>query len=242
MSFLLILTGFVLTEFIIGANNLQDKNVMSEEIFGKMSWSVAETTPEQLKRRITKKKIETFNYHRVGSDPEDPDYKIGIGDYDFIDLNNDGSYELVFTDDMSGRGFYAIKVVQRIEQGYKIHYGIGGFNEAEISDIVVDLNKDGIKEILVLEPIEEEVRGFGNITFWTAIYNWDGEKLIRVDEKFPEYYQNILIEAAENIKELNDELREHKDLLLPKEKEDIKRRLAGLRLLFEKAQKIVEKK
>jgi len=184
-----------------------------------------------------------------------PDGKVGKynqdyeGDYLFVDLDNDDVYELVYATN-NGRAIFSPGIIYWKDEKLKHYSDFDAkvlllqrlrFTKEWGKGAIQDLNKDGKMEFLFSEVIAG-VGGLGTSSFWTAIYNWDGEKLIRVDEKFPEYYQNILIEAAENIKELNDELREHKDLLLPKEKEDIKRRLAGLRLLFEKAQKIVEKK
>jgi hypothetical protein len=128
--------------------------------------------------------------------------KAQVGDFEFEDINNDGVYELIVSHDFSGRGFInGIMIIYRTDGGFASQ-GIPSWNPDnysghDFSREIIDLNGDGLKEIIAYQPITEYEGAVNPMAFWPSVYRWNGKGYIKADEEFSEFYKTGVIPKLE---------------------------------------------
>jgi hypothetical protein len=121
-----------------------------------------------------------------------------VGEARFVDLDRDGTLELVATVDYSGRGFFNNVVVVRQRQGHLSWTGVSN-NGRSIEDLpahLVDANGDGVPE-LVLEKYMDRYEGALRVPVETVIYRWGPAGFRDASDAFPQYYRGHVIPALE---------------------------------------------
>ncbi len=123
--------------------------------------------------------------------PEDRDEEAAekVGEFALVDLNNDGNLELVCTVDATGRDFFTSVVVLSQSKGETIqaHVSTNGYNLINLPSHLVDLNHDGIKEILVPRLLGPYA-GADPVAAFTDVYTLLNGRLVQSDKQFREYY------------------------------------------------------
>ncbi len=121
-----------------------------------------------------------------------------VGAFKWADVDVDGVYELLVTRDNSGREFYNnLYIVKQIAGGYRRqHIEINNAKEfGESLDArmaVFDLDQDGMLELIL--PIEiGSYRGAAPTPNWTSIYKWKRGGFIESDDRFKDFYSEILL-------------------------------------------------
>jgi hypothetical protein len=117
-----------------------------------------------------------------------------IGEYEILDLNNDGHLELLCTVDASGRTFYTA-LVAFSEQNGKIarsDVSTNGANFVNFGGSISDLHHDGMKEILVPHLLGM-YRGAELVAELPDVYQFHHGRLVRVSEQFSDYYTKRLL-------------------------------------------------
>ena len=117
-----------------------------------------------------------------------------VGDYALVDLNNNGTIQLVTTLDFSGRGFFTTVYVVK-KAGNQFQTSELWAPPVSIEDLksrIVDLHKDGRKEILVPRALAPYA-GATPIPIVSDVHEWDGEKLVKVNAKYKDYYANKVL-------------------------------------------------
>ncbi len=79
-----------------------------------------------------------------------------------------------------------------------------------IWQILEDLNNDGTPEIIVKHFVGQ-YEGAGTNAIWSAIYEWQNNKYIRADEKFPQYYTKNVIPKYKKILAESISSKDHED-------------------------------
>jgi hypothetical protein len=139
-----------------------------------------------------------------------------VGEFRFVDLNGDGTYDLVASLDTTGRAFYVTAIiVRKVKQGFT-YERIGSWNPEnfaghDFSKEIVDLNGDGVMEIIAHETMTEYEGAVNPIAFWPSVLRSNGEKYLKADEEFPEFYKTRIIPELEKKIEsvrTRDDLRE----------------------------------
>jgi len=123
--------------------------------------------------------------------PEDRDEEAPekVGEFAVVDLNNDGNLELVCTVDATGRDFFTSVVVLSQSNGKTIqaHVSTNGYNLINLPSHLVDLNHDGMKEILVPRLLGPYA-GADPVAAFTDVYTLLNGRLVQSDKQFREYY------------------------------------------------------
>jgi len=145
-----------------------------------------------------------------------------IGEYMFMDLNNDNTYELILTSDGTcGRKIYnTVVIVSRRDDefGYQVLYHL--YNVLDLSTIIKDLNRDGRQELLITKVFSDYC-GTCPKAFWTHIYTLREGKYVEASRNFPDYYFNQVIPRLEKkISELqakqyvSEDMKRKKEIIL----------------------------
>ncbi|MFC1732830.1 hypothetical protein ACFL6I_21215 [candidate division KSB1 bacterium] len=133
-----------------------------------------------------------------------------IKDVKFINLNNDHEKEIIIfahygsnkdfeNYNLDGTRYIHSTIISGGFRNYSAHSPKNSFVFRDMNSSLIDLDEDGITEI-ILQDLSENVRTNG----WTArfpdseqyltkidkrsIHHWDGEKLVDVSSQFPEYF------------------------------------------------------
>lgn len=120
-----------------------------------------------------------------------------VGEYLFIDINNDGVDELIATLDASGRKFFdSIIIVFKEENKFKYQeiWSRRSGDSNHLSKEVIDVNNDGVKELLVME----EILPYPKYVLWTSVYELQNNKYVKADEKYSDFYKNKIIPELES--------------------------------------------
>jgi hypothetical protein len=114
-----------------------------------------------------------------------------VGEFEFIDLNNDGHIELACTIDSSSRAFYThLAVFSRVGGKLKVTKAwTDGANMLDLKQRTVDLNHDGRLEFLVPRQMEEYA-GVDPVAVFTNVYTFEAGRLVQSDSRFLSYYEN----------------------------------------------------
>lgn len=139
-----------------------------------------------------------------------------IGDYRWIDLDSDNTYELLVTADFSGRPFYNnLFIVKKNNNSFNIQQintwqiekldGTkedlkncqSGVKSACFKGIVGNLDNDTNIEIIVRQNLTE-YRGSKPMAIWPVVYKLDKTKYIDKSNKYRELYENIVLPEIDN--------------------------------------------
>jgi hypothetical protein len=125
---------------------------------------------------------------------EEPRTFVRLCESELVDLNNNGTVELVATLDNSGRGFCnEILVVHRTDGRFRIASSFfPGIGVDDLKYRIVDLNRDGVKELRVPRWLADAEFGIDPRPIIDDIYTWDGAKLRQVNASFKDYYRRLL--------------------------------------------------
>ncbi|MEK7274243.1 MAG: sugar-binding protein [Candidatus Desantisbacteria bacterium] len=106
------------------------------------------------------------------------------------DLNNDGKAEIIVEIHSGGQGRFTDLFIYTWEGNYKKIFTkdtVGGF-------YVIDINKDGVYEIVINSREESERFCGGSALYWQDVYKWNGTTYIHANESFPEHYDDLIEE------------------------------------------------
>lgn len=124
-----------------------------------------------------------------------------IGDFKWVDVDNDGVYELLVTVTV-GRFFNDMYIFKNIHNNKILTQTINVWDLKSFDSVVQDLNSDGVQELL-LPVCLTEYRGARPIAIWTSVYKWNGKELIDSSQDFPKFYlESLLSKIDEELKQL----------------------------------------
>lgn len=104
------------------------------------------------------------------------------------DVAKDGYYRLIASVDPSGRDFCNEVIVMR-KPDHDLHTQFfSAWQVEEIADALVDLDRDGIPE-LVLPELIGRYEGAQTCGTWTRIYRWKDGRYVQDSETFPGFYE-----------------------------------------------------
>lgn len=125
-----------------------------------------------------------------GSDPT----KVQIGAFGWYDLARDGRYELLVTEDLSGRALYDyLAIYSRSNSGKVVLQqwirgdGIG----SDIAKIVRDVNSDGKAELII--PARLLSYSTAETYAWPSVYKLEDGKYVESSRDFPDFYDNEIL-------------------------------------------------
>jgi hypothetical protein len=195
---------FLLTLFLLHLNISQAINMpeQSKTTLDSLNWTVNESSVERI-NKIKSEDVQEFINKLLG----DVDNMGKLGEFKLIDLNKDKKYELLATIDYSGRAFYNTLVIVRKTNDTYEHQKLNAFNITNIDNIIIDLDDDGIKEIL-LTNLFGTYRGINPVPRWTDIYRWDGRKYRLASNEFPKYYEEKIVSLEKKVDELSREIKD----------------------------------
>lgn len=121
-----------------------------------------------------------------------------VGDARFVDLDRDGSLELVATVDYSGRGFFDNVVVVRRQQGHFDWTAVAsnGPSIEHLDAHLSDVDGDDVPE-LVLERFMDRYEGALRVPVETVVYRWEPTGFVDASDTFPQYYRVNVIPGLE---------------------------------------------
>ena len=138
--------------------------------------------------------VEAFVNQLRGDDPLHAE----VGAFGWYDLSRDGHYDLVVTEDLSGRAFFdylaiygrsnagEVKLIQWIE---------GDQIPSDLGKVVRDLNGDGKDEIIIPTTLASYTTA-STIT-WPAVYRLANGKYVEASRDFPDYYDSQVLPLIE---------------------------------------------
>jgi hypothetical protein len=126
-----------------------------------------------------------------------------VGEYEITDLNNNGELELVATIDVTGRAIYnTIYVVHKAGDSLEIsELWAPGTNVLDLKSRIVDLNRDGAKELLMPRALATPEFGTDPRPIINDVYVWDGTKLRQANASFKGYYRGLLPRLQSKLEE-----------------------------------------
>jgi hypothetical protein len=134
--------------------------------------------------RSDKSSIEAFV-----NEPDGGGMHAFVGAFGWYDLSGDGHYDLVVTEDLSGRAFFdylaiyghsnagGVKLIQWIE---------GDQIPSDLGKVVRDLNGDGKDEFII--PITLVSYTTASTITWPAVYRLANGKYVEDSSDFADYY------------------------------------------------------
>lgn len=181
-----VLVGFLLGILVVGG---AVSNTLLEEA-RKLSWDTQNI--EALKALFPNEaSVESFLKE---AKPDLAEIGTTVGEYEITDLKNDGKLEIVATIDSSGRAFYnTIYVVQKVNPEFQmIEIWAPGTNILDLKSRIVDLNHDGVKELLVPRLLTSPRFQTYPRAIIDDVYEWDGVGFRKADASFKDYYRSLL--------------------------------------------------
>jgi|GEM_PF-3115660 len=119
-----------------------------------------------------------------------------LGDYRVLDLDNDGRADLIATVDYSGRRFFNHLLVLH-DGGKRLTVQVvDAWNIESLDGAVQDLNGDGRVEILLRQSLTPYL-GAKPMAGWTAVFRFEGDKLVDQSERFPQFYDTRILAPIE---------------------------------------------
>jgi hypothetical protein len=196
---LLVSSHFIFFAVPAGATN---PNISFPSGFTNLSWLAAD------EHRVSdvKWKSQDVSAFLTSVDPENEswipeDGKMDypqIGDFKFIDLDSDGTTELIATLDHSGRRFFnTIVVISRQFDSFKFQK-VSVWEMEKLTGIIQDLDNDGKMELFVRTSLTP-YRGAQPMACWTAIYSMNTQGVyLEKSASFATYYEKMILPTLEN--------------------------------------------
>ncbi len=122
-----------------------------------------------------------------------------IGAFSWADLDGDGQYELVATQDVNGRGFFNALVIYRQDPSRNVTtQELRGWMIGGLASVIRDLRGDGREELVI--PTELISYSTAEIYTWPVVYCRKGERYVEASRDFPEFYaKEVLPELDKQI-------------------------------------------
>jgi len=112
-----------------------------------------------------------------------------IGEFIWVDLEHDGKYHLLLTQDVNGRAFYnALLIYTRDAAGRLASQEIRGSSIQDLPKIVRDINGDGKDELII--PTELVSHSTAATTTYPAVYRLENGKYVEASRDFPGFYED----------------------------------------------------
>jgi hypothetical protein len=129
---------------------------------------------------------------------------VRVCDSRFLQLNRDGLNELVASLDYSGREFCnTVLIVSKVGSDFQSQ-SITAWNVQNVSQIIKDLNNDGISELVIPQPISDYNGAKCTATSF-RIYRWDGATLASdVSNSFSSFYTDRARELEKDIRSIEE--------------------------------------
>ena len=120
-------------------------------------------------------------------------YGESVGQYEFIDLGNNGEVELLAAVDLTGRKIYdLVYIVQKVNNEFRISDLMGGEGIFDLKSHIVDLNNDGRKEFLLPRRLAQPKFMVDPRPAIDDVYEWDGTGFRKANASFKNYYRSLL--------------------------------------------------
>ena len=119
-------------------------------------------------------------------------YGESVGQYEFIDLGNNGEVELLAEVDLTGRKIYdLVYIVQKVNNDFRISDLMAG-EGIKLKSCIVDLNGDGRKEFLLPRRLTQPKFMVDPRPAINDVYAWDGTEFRKANASFKNYYRSLL--------------------------------------------------
>jgi hypothetical protein len=140
---------------------------------------------------------------------DNPLEEIAIGSYAVRDLNGDGNLQLIVTYDLVGRSqFSTFAIIGRHTGGFVVAVANSNRSLADINDAIIDIGGDGRSRVLTFDrcpafpsPVQLLTEAAQDIEdfpcYSTSINEWNGQELVDVSARFPEYFEKQILPEAE---------------------------------------------
>ena len=120
-------------------------------------------------------------------------YGESVGQYEFIDLGNNGEVELLATVDLTGRKKYdLVYIVQKVNNDFRISDLMAGEGIFDLKSHIVDLNGNGRKEFLLPRRLAQPKFMVDPRPVIDDVYSWDGDRFHKANASFKNYYRSLL--------------------------------------------------
>lgn len=162
-----------------------------------------------------------------------------IGEYKWLDANNDGTLELFITT-TSGRRFFNDLWIFISDNGHKRF--LQHEHVWELDDLKTafgDFEGDGLYELIAQIYLAGDGGLARPMAIWTAVYRWNGSKFERADQLYKDFYVEKLPELESKIKSVEDEIAasymyENPDKWVLESRQNNEHHLACVRILRDK--------
>lgn len=137
--------------------------------------------------------VRMFNEQRSKSRvPLPPLTEAEIGQFRWVDLAGNGTYQLVTTSSYPCAKF--VEVDDRDASGkIRMVQTIGGW--ANLKTGISDLNGDGRDELIIAKPLVEY--SCAAVATWTAVYRLENGKYVEASRDFPKFYDEQVLPGLE---------------------------------------------
>lgn len=167
-----------------------------EDELSRLQWS-SSIHPTVAESRFKKQSVASFVEKLTGLAEFSPNV-LDVEEFKWVDLDDDGTYELIASVGFTGGYFNELFVIKKQSKEYTFQRlsNFARFGE----DTIQDLNGDGKQELILKE---QYTRGSGqNIVLWTVVYAWSGKGFADASSSFPEFYKmKVLPEVEQRIQQ-----------------------------------------
>ena len=176
----------------------------------KIHWSTA--SAETLRALFSDGEIvkQFLNEIFARGDASDPGIVAGVKEHRIVDLDANGSLELVALADVSGRAFFnnVIVVYDRVDpaepekpletayQGF-VQRSVVGIDVDGLDSVLNDIDKDGRREIVLPELLGPDSGPINPRATVPEIDEWDGRDFEKASAKHRWYYRDVVLPALE---------------------------------------------
>lgn len=118
-----------------------------------------------------------------------------VGGYRAIDLDRDGKNEFVAVIGQGGRQLLNTLVIVYGPAGSPKHAELSSDPPNDLAKQIVDLDGNGTFEVITHEALREDP--MGRRAPWKSVWEWRGDKTARAEGKYPRFYSDSVLPAAE---------------------------------------------